>query len=141
LANSIRPAPSKPFNTAYPEINVISNVVENGKPIGGLGDGEAVWPAEMTYVEVLPKAAILHAIEVSPDGGNTFAAYETLLKDAVEGRARCMTRRSTAPVSCAKGTRRSPTCERPSGRDIRSCAQIVRPVARLCFSAVGATAT
>src|SRR5712691_7664630 len=25
------------FNKVYPEINVISNVVENGKPIGGLG--------------------------------------------------------------------------------------------------------
>jgi taurine dioxygenase len=30
---------------------VISNVVENGKPIGNLGDGEAVWHADMTYVE------------------------------------------------------------------------------------------
>jgi taurine dioxygenase len=73
----------EPFNKAYPEINVISNVVEAGKPIGGLGDGEAVWHADMTYMEVPPKAAILHALEVPPDGGNTyfadmFAAYETL---------------------------------------------------------------
>src|SRR5215468_8879457 len=85
----------EPFNKAYPEINVISNVVENGKPIGGLGDGEAVWHADMTYVEVPPKAAILHSLEVPPDGGDTyfadmFAAYETLpdeLKNAAEGRA------------------------------------------------------
>ena len=85
----------EPFNKAYPEINVISNVVENGRPIGGLGDGEAVWHADMTYVEVPPKAAILHALEVPPNGGNTyfadmFAAYQTLpdaLKDATEGSA------------------------------------------------------
>lgn len=85
----------EPFNKAHPEINVISNVVENGKPIGGLGDGEAVWHADMTYMEVPPKAAILHALEVPPVGGNTyfadmFAAYETLpeaLKNAAEGRA------------------------------------------------------
>lgn len=84
----------EPFNKAYPEINVISNVVENGKPIGGLGDGEAVWHADMTYIAVPPKAAILHALEVPPEGGNTyfadmFAAYEALpeaLKDAAEGR-------------------------------------------------------
>jgi taurine dioxygenase len=84
----------EPFNKAYPEINVISNVIENGKPIGGLGDGEAVWHADMTYVEVPPKAAILHSLEVPPDGGNTyfadmFAAYETLpeeLKKAAEGK-------------------------------------------------------
>jgi taurine dioxygenase len=84
----------EPFNKAYPEINVISNVVENGKPIGGLGDGEAVWHADMTYVEAPPKAAILHSLEVPPAGGNTyfadmFAAYETLpdeLKNAAAGK-------------------------------------------------------
>lgn len=84
----------QPFNKEHPELNVISNVVENGKPIGNLGDGEAVWHADMTYVDVPPKAAILHALEVPlPEaGGNTyfanmFAAYESLpanLKKAVE---------------------------------------------------------
>ena len=86
----------QPFNKEHPELNVISNVVENGKPIGNLGDGEAVWHADMTYVDVPPKAAILHALEVPPPeaGGNTyfanmFAAYESLpadLKKVVEGK-------------------------------------------------------
>jgi alpha-ketoglutarate-dependent taurine dioxygenase len=86
----------EPFNKVHPELNVISNVVENGKPIGNLGDGEAVWHADMTYVDVPPKAALLHALEVPPPeaGGNTyfanmFAAYESLpadLKKAVEGK-------------------------------------------------------
>jgi taurine dioxygenase len=86
----------EPFNKDHPEINVISNVVENGRPIGNLGAGEAVWHADMTYVDVPPKAAMLHALEVPPPeaGGNTyfanmFAAYDTLpadLKTAVEGR-------------------------------------------------------
>ncbi len=86
----------EPFLKEHPELNVISNVVENGKPIGNLGDGEAVWHADMTYVEVPPKAAMLHALEAPPPeaGGNTyfanmFAAYEALpaaLKQAVEGK-------------------------------------------------------
>jgi len=86
----------EPFNKAHPELNVISNVVENGKPIGNLGDGEAVWHADMTYVDLPPKAAILHALEVPPPeaGGNTyfanmFEAYETLpadMKKAVDGK-------------------------------------------------------
>lgn len=84
----------EPFNKQHPELNVISNVVENGKPIGNLGDGEAVWHADMTYVEVPPKAAMLHALEVPESGGNTyfadmFAAYATLpadLKKAAAGR-------------------------------------------------------
>jgi len=86
----------EPFNREHPELNVISNVKENGKPIGNLGDGEAVWHADMTYVDVPPKAALLHALEVPPPeaGGNTyfanmFAAYEALpseLKRAAEGK-------------------------------------------------------
>ena len=86
----------QPFLKDHPELNVISNVVEDGKPIGNLGDGEAVWHADMTYVEVPPKAAMLHSLEVPPPeaGGNThfanmFAAYEALpsnLKQAADGK-------------------------------------------------------
>ena len=84
----------EPFNKQHPELNVISNVVEDGKPIGNLGDGEAVWHADMTYAEVPPKAAMLHSLEIPPTGGNTyfanmFAAYEALpadLKQAVAGK-------------------------------------------------------
>jgi taurine dioxygenase len=84
------------FNKAHPELNVISNVIENGKPVGNLGDGEAVWHADMTYVDLPPKAAMLHALEVPPSeaGGNTyfanmFEAYETLpadMKKAANGK-------------------------------------------------------
>src|SRR4249920_1417731 len=84
----------QPFNKEHPELNVISNVVVDGKPIGNLGDGEAVWHADMTYVDVPPKAAMLHSLEIPPTGGNThfanmFAAYDTLpadLKKATAGK-------------------------------------------------------
>jgi taurine dioxygenase len=85
----------EPFNKQFPEINVISNVIENGKPIGNLGAGEAVWHADMTYVDVPPKAAALYSLEVPQNGGgNTyfadmFAAYEALpatLKETIKGK-------------------------------------------------------
>jgi taurine dioxygenase len=84
----------RPFLADHPEMNVISNIKENGVPIGGLGDGEAIWHADMTYVERPPMAAILYAIELPPQGGDTYwanmyAAYETLpadLRRRVEGR-------------------------------------------------------
>ena len=84
----------EPFNKEFPVINVISNVMENGRPIGNLGAGEAVWHADMTYIDVPPKAAVLYALEVPPGQGNTyfadmFAAYAALptdLKQAVAGK-------------------------------------------------------
>lgn len=83
-----------PFLPEYPDINVISNVVEDGKPIGNLGAGEAVWHADMTYIECPPKTAILFAIEVPEGQGDTwfanqFAAYEGLsddLRTAIKGK-------------------------------------------------------
>ena len=82
------------FSPDHPEINVISNVKNMGKPIGNLGDGEAVWHADMTYNEMPPKAGILYSLEVPENQGNThFAnmikAYEELpddLRMQVEGK-------------------------------------------------------
>ena len=73
----------KPFLAEFPEINVISNVKVGGAPIGNLGDGEAVWHCDMTYVDAPPRAAMLHALEIPESGGdtwwsNTHLAYETL---------------------------------------------------------------
>lgn len=68
------------------EITVISNVRIDDKPIGGLGDGESVWHADMTYNPAPPRAALLHAQEVPATGGDTqflnlYAAYEALPDD------------------------------------------------------------
>ena len=83
-----------PFLEEHPELNVISNVVEDGKHIGGLGAGEAVWHADMTYQDLPPKAGVLHALELPDSGGDTYfanmiEAYESLpddLKQRIEGR-------------------------------------------------------
>jgi taurine dioxygenase len=60
------------FVEGHPEIYVVSNVIENGEPIGSLGAGEAVWHTDMSYVEDPPKASILYALEIPPEGGNTY---------------------------------------------------------------------
>ena len=71
------------FVEGHPEIYVVSNVIENGVPIGSLGSGEAVWHTDMSYLERPPKASILYALEVPPSGGDTwfcsmYRAYESL---------------------------------------------------------------
>src|SRR5258706_8269168 len=60
------------FVEGYPEIYVVSNVVENGAPIGSLGAGEATWHTDMSYLEAPPKASMLYALEVPASGGNTY---------------------------------------------------------------------
>lgn len=79
-----------------PEIYVISNVLgADGRPIGSLGAGEAVWHTDMSYLPVPPDASMLYALEVPPEGGDTWlvgmgALWDALperLKEAVRGRA------------------------------------------------------
>ena len=60
------------FVEGHPEIYVVSNVIENGVPIGSLGAGEAVWHTDMSYLEEPPKASMLYALEVPAAGGNTY---------------------------------------------------------------------
>ena len=79
--------------TAHPEILVISNVKENGKAIGTLGDGEAIWHSDMNYMEEPPTGSLLYSLEVPPAGGDTgfcnmYKALETLpadLRRRIEG--------------------------------------------------------
>ena len=83
------------FLPEFPEINAISNVKDDtGVPIGNLGDGEAVWHADMTYIDNPPEAGILYALEVPVGQGDTYfanmvAAYNDLPSDlrvAIEGK-------------------------------------------------------
>src|SRR5258705_5960666 len=50
----------------YPELAVISNVVQNGVAIGGLGDGGAAWHSESCFNAIPPRASILHSLRPSP---------------------------------------------------------------------------
>jgi alpha-ketoglutarate-dependent taurine dioxygenase len=81
------------FVEGLPEIYIVSNVKVSGEPIGSLGDGEAVWHTDMSYLDMPPKPSMLYALEVPPTGGNTsfcsmYAIYDALpgkLKDRIAG--------------------------------------------------------
>jgi taurine dioxygenase len=78
-----------------PEIGLISNLKDGqGRPIGGLGDGELQWHSDQSYMMNPATGAALYAVELPPEGGTTSwvdlaAAYAGLpdrLKRLVEGR-------------------------------------------------------
>lgn len=94
---ALDPNPTRPVQVPnHPtsnEINVISNIVVDGAPIGGLGNSELVWHQDMSYKPLPPKASILYGVETPETGGDTwfynlYTAYETLpraLKDGIAG--------------------------------------------------------
>lgn len=93
----LSPIPDVLKGTAHapdtPEIAVVSNVVVDGIPIGGLGDAEAYWHTDMSYLASPPPGCLLHALVLPPEGGDTwftnmYMAYEAIptpLKARLEG--------------------------------------------------------
>ena len=82
------------FSARHPSVMLISNIRQDGKPIGALPDGEMQFHTDQCHQEVPAKATVLYAIEIPSTGGNTlfanaYAAYETLpadIKQRIAGR-------------------------------------------------------
>ena len=112
-------------------VTVISSVVKDGKPVGGLGSYELVWHTDMSYNPLPPRASLLYAMEVPPDGGNTgflnmYTAYETLaleLKRAIEGRTCIHDSSRNSAGELRKGFQRT--------LDVRRTPGAVHPLVRL----------
>jgi taurine dioxygenase len=91
-----RPAKYHPpgFSKMLPGIMLISNIRENGEPIGALPDGEMMFHHDMIHKEIPSKATLLYSVEIPSRGGNTlfasgYAAYDTLdpaIKSRLEGK-------------------------------------------------------
>jgi taurine dioxygenase len=122
----------KVYVPGIPEIVKISNIVENGKPVGELGAGEADWHSDMCFVEVPPSASLLRSLEIPPAGGDTSylnmeAAYAALppdLKAQVEGR---QLKHDGVYVSSGK---QRPGTVTPASGDIRDIAGAIHPIVR-----------
>jgi taurine dioxygenase len=85
---------TKQFVRSHPAVMLISNIREDGKPIGALPDGEMHFHSDHCHQEKPAKASMLYALEVPRQGGNTlfanaYRAYETLpddIKRRIDGR-------------------------------------------------------
>ena len=84
----------KGYSKLLPGIMMISNIRENGEPIGALPDGEMMFHHDMIHAEVPSKATLLYSVEIPLAGGNTlfasgYAAYDTLdpaIRERLEGK-------------------------------------------------------
>ena len=74
---------TKQFMQKHPAVMLISNIREDGKPIGALPDGEMHFHTDQCHQERPAMASMLYTIEIPSKGGNTlfanaYMAYETL---------------------------------------------------------------
>jgi hypothetical protein len=52
----------------HPEILVLSNIIENGKPIGN-ADAGRTWHTDMSYTKTPPRGSLLYALEIPIENG------------------------------------------------------------------------
>jgi taurine dioxygenase len=64
-------------------VTQLSNIIQNDKPIGGLGNAEASWHSDMTYVDNPPPASVLLGIEIPDKGGDTYFADQNAALTAI----------------------------------------------------------
>jgi taurine dioxygenase len=96
LGTLARPKEFRPpgFDRLLDNVMLISNIRENGEPIGALPDGEMMFHHDMLHAKVPHKGTCLYSVEVPSSGGNTlfancYTAYETMppaLRQKLEGR-------------------------------------------------------
>ncbi|KEQ53790.1 TauD/TfdA dioxygenase family protein [Sphingobium chlorophenolicum] len=116
----------------HEEILVIGNAKVDGKSSGTMGNSEAQWHTDTWFYERPPAAALLHAIELPPEGGDTYFAdmygiYEQLpsaLRKILEGRLI----QSTTIFDGAGRVRTGQTA--PDTDDIRLWAHMRHPIVR-----------
>jgi taurine dioxygenase len=67
----------------HPEVLIVSNIRENGQPIG-LGDAGHFWHSDLSYKEKPSLGSLLHAQELPSEGGDTLFADQHLAWEALD---------------------------------------------------------
>jgi taurine dioxygenase len=119
---------------AHPEVLVVSNVLEGGKPIG-LGDAGVFWHSDLSYKERPSLGSLLHAQELPADGGDTLFANQHLAWDALPDATRNRLSRLRAEHSYLNQyealRRRSPWRPPLSAQQIAEVPPVLHPVVRM----------
>ena len=84
----------KGYEELLPNIMLISNIRQDGEPIGALPDGEMMFHHDMLHAELPHKGTLLYSVEIPSHGGETlfangYVAYDTLpdeIREPLEGK-------------------------------------------------------
>ena len=117
----------------HPETLIVSNVLQDGKPIG-LGDAGHFWHSDLSYKEKPSLGSLLHAIELPSEGGDTLfanmhAAYDGL-SEALKARIDGLRAEHTYLARYAELQKRSPWRPNLTPEQIAQVKPVVHPVVR-----------
>ena len=118
---------------SHPEVLVISNIIEEGRPIG-LGDAGHFWHSDLSYKERPSLGSLLHAQELPAQGGDTLFANMHLAWDTLPAVLRHAVRHARAEHSYLAQyeelRRRSPFRPALTQAQIDEVKPVVHPVVR-----------
>ncbi|WP_457423161.1 TauD/TfdA dioxygenase family protein [Roseateles sp. P5_E7] len=117
----------------YPEILIVSNIVENGQP-AGLGDAGHFWHSDLSYKETPSLGSMLLAQELPSDGGDTLfadqhAAWEALPPE-LKQRVRKLRAEHSYLAKYEELRERSPWRPKLSDEQVAQVKPVVHPVVR-----------
>ncbi|MDR7272639.1 taurine dioxygenase [Pelomonas saccharophila] len=117
----------------HPEILIVSNIVENGQPVG-LGDAGYFWHSDLSYKEKPSLGSLLLAQELPSEGGDTLFADQhaawNALPPALQSRVRDLQAEHSYLAKYEELRERSPWRPKLSDEQIAQVRPAVQPVVR-----------
>lgn len=124
----------KKFQLAgHPEVLIVSNIKENGAPIG-LGDAGHFWHSDLSYKEKPSLGSLLHAQVLPAEGGDTLfadqhAAWDTL-PEALKARVATLQAEHSYLAKYEELRARSPWRPALTAAQLEEVKPVVHPVVR-----------
>ena len=117
----------------HPEILIVSNIVENGQPVG-LGDAGHFWHSDLSYKETPSLGSMLLAQELPSVGGDTLFANQhaawIALPPALKQRVRNLKAEHSYLAKYEELRERSPWRPKLSDEQVAQVKPVVQPVVR-----------
>ena len=118
IFGEIQPPRTRVSERLHPDVMYVANVTVDGER-GDLPEGEMQFHADQCYYETPTRGAVLYALEIPSQGGNTlfsstYRAYESLPREPRSASRACRGCSPTTPTATPTSARRSARTRRAS---------------------------